>query len=149
MSDLTAALDALGRLGSAAVLGGAIGLEREIRRHWAGLRTHMLVALGAALFVAAGRASTPELGTGASRVIQGIAAGVGFIGAGAIMKLTDRREIKGLTTASSLWMAAAVGTTCGMALYTEAVVATLTALLVLVLLRPLERTIDPPENTPG
>src|SRR6266540_49058 len=97
-------------LGSAALLGGLMGLERELHKHGAGLRTHMMVSLGAALFVQVGVAISTGTTSEVGRVIQGVAAGIGFIGAGTILKLTDRLEIKGLTTASSIWLAAAVGT---------------------------------------
>jgi putative Mg2+ transporter-C (MgtC) family protein len=96
------------RLVTATLLGGLLGAEREFERKAAGLRTHMLVALGAALFIIA-----PEqagLGEGdLGRIIQGVAAGIGFIGAGTILKQTDRGEIKGLTTAASIWLTAAIG----------------------------------------
>jgi putative Mg2+ transporter-C (MgtC) family protein len=96
------------RLITAALLGGLLGVERESVGKAAGLRTHMLVALGAALFVVA--PSEAGLGDGdLGRIIQGIAAGIGFIGAGTILKLTDREEIKGLTTAASVWLTAAIG----------------------------------------
>src|SRR5262245_34929713 len=97
-------------LGSAVLCGGLIGLERELHGRWAGLRTHMMVAMGAAVFVLA---VSPQGGSEVARIIQGIAAGVGFIGAGTILKLTDKLEVKGLTTASSIWLAAAVGTASG------------------------------------
>jgi putative Mg2+ transporter-C (MgtC) family protein len=96
------------RLVAAAVLGGLVGAEREWLGKAAGLRTHMLVSLGAALFVLA--PAEAGLGEGdTSRIIQGIAAGIGFIGAGTILKRTDREEIRGLTTAASIWLTAAVG----------------------------------------
>lgn len=96
------------RLVTAGLLGGLLGAEREAVGKAAGLRTHMLVALGAALFVIA----PDQAGLGAGdlgRIIQGVAAGIGFIGAGTILKLTDRQEIKGLTTAASIWLTAAIG----------------------------------------
>jgi putative Mg2+ transporter-C (MgtC) family protein len=96
------------RLAAAAVLGGLLGVERESVGKAAGLRTHMLVALGAALFVIA--PAEAGLGEGdLGRIIQGIASGIGFIGAGTILKLTDREEIKGLTTAAGIWLTAAIG----------------------------------------
>jgi putative Mg2+ transporter-C (MgtC) family protein len=96
------------RLITAGLLGGLLGAEREAVGKAAGLRTHMLVALGAALFVIApdqAGLSAGDLG----RIIQGVAAGIGFIGAGTILKLTDREEIRGLTTAASIWLTAAIG----------------------------------------
>jgi putative Mg2+ transporter-C (MgtC) family protein len=100
------------RLITAALLGGLLGVERESVGKAAGLRTHMLVALGAALFVVA--PSEAGLGDGdLGRIIQGIAAGIGFIGAGTILKLTDREEIQGLTTAASVWLTAGIGVASG------------------------------------
>src|SRR2546422_8120740 len=130
-------LDAVVRLIVAASLGGLIGVERQMSGHWAGLRTHMMVALGAALFVNAGQRLAPA--GDATRVIQGIAAGIGFLGAGTILKLSDRLEVIGLTTASSIWLAAAIGTSAGLAMYTIAVSAMVLSLVVLAILLPLER----------
>ena len=98
------------RLCAAAVLGALIGYDREKMGKPAGLRTHMLVAMGAALFVLAPAESGMAVAD-LSRVVQGLAAGVGFLGAGAILKLTDEREVLGLTTAATIWMTAAVGVT--------------------------------------
>ena len=96
------------RLVVAAVLGGLVGAEREWVGKAAGLRTHMLVSLGAALFVLGPTEAGLAEGD-ASRIIQGVAAGIGFIGAGTILKRADREEIQGLTTAASIWLTAAVG----------------------------------------
>src|SRR5262245_58591807 len=97
--------DDLSRIGAAALLGGAIGLEREWHGHWAGLRTHMMVAIGCAIFVIAGIAIAGDKHSeSVTRVIQGIASGIGFLGAGTILKLDQKQEIKGLTTASSIWL---------------------------------------------
>ncbi|MCS6849703.1 MAG: MgtC/SapB family protein, partial [Gemmataceae bacterium] len=100
------------RLFWAALLGGLLGFERELTGKAAGMRTHMLVALGAALF-----AVVPEEfgGTTAdtSRVVQGLAAGVGFLGAGSIIKLPEDRRIKGLTTAAGIWLTSAIGVAVG------------------------------------
>ena len=96
------------RLVTAGILGGVLGAERESMGKPAGLRTHILVALGAALFVIGpyqGGLAEGDLG----RIIQGVAAGIGFIGAGTILKVTHREEIKGLTTAASIWLTAAIG----------------------------------------
>jgi putative Mg2+ transporter-C (MgtC) family protein len=96
------------RLVAAALLGGLVGAEREWVGKAAGLRTHMLVSLGATLFVLA--PAEAGLGEGdTSRIIQGIAAGIGFIGAGTILKREDREEIQGLTTAASIWLTSAIG----------------------------------------
>src|SRR5918993_812108 len=93
---------------TAGLLGGLLGAERESEGKPAGLRTHMLVALGAALFVVAPSQAGLAVGD-IGRIIQGVAAGIGFIGAGTLLKLTEREEIKGLTTAASIWLTAAIG----------------------------------------
>lgn len=131
--------DDAARLGAATLLGGAIGLERELKGHWAGLRTHIMVSIGCAIFVIGGLNLSGEQSEAVTRVIQGIAAGVGFLGAGTILKLNDKQEIKGLTTASSIWLAAAVGTVAGLAEYALAVASALVSLFVLGVLGPIER----------
>ena len=130
-------IDTVMRLLVAAALGGLIGVERQMSGHWAGLRTHMMVALGSAIFVIAGQHVGP--GGDSTRVIQGIAAGIGFLGAGTILKLSDCMEVVGLTTASSIWLAAAIGTSAGLGLYTLGIAATVLSLVVLAALLPLER----------
>ncbi len=134
-------------LGSAALLGGLVGLERQLHGRWAGLRTHMMVALGAALFVQIVVQIPGDQGA-LSRVLQGITTGVGFIGAGTILKLTDRLEVKGLTTASTIWLAAAIGSACGMKLFGIACVAVLLTLLILVLLGKAEEYFLKGKNPP-
>ena len=131
------------RLSLAAVLGGLVGIERQFHGRWAGLRTHMTVAIGAATFTVLGLSVAGENSTAAAtRVIQGIAVGIGFLGAGTILKLSDQLEVKGLTTASAIWLAAAVGTAAGLAEYSVAIAATLITLIILALLRPLEKRFD-------
>lgn len=120
------------RLLMAALLGAVLGFERESRGKSAGVRTHMLVSLGAALFVLApSMAGADE--EALSRVIQGIVAGIGFLGAGTILKGNgiDTSHVKGLTTAAGLWMTAAIGTAAGMGREATALASTLLALLVL------------------
>jgi putative Mg2+ transporter-C (MgtC) family protein len=125
------------RLLAAALLGGLIGLEREHTGKAAGLRTHMLVALGSALFTLAPREAGMALAD-LSRVIQGIVTGIGFVGAGAILKLSADRRIVGLTTATSIWLTAAVGSAAALgALWLPALAVGL-ALLILGALRRLE-----------
>jgi putative Mg2+ transporter-C (MgtC) family protein len=131
--------DDLVRIGAAALLGGALGLEREWKGHWAGLRTHMMVSMGCAIFVIGGIAVAGEQSDAVTRVIQGIASGIGFLGAGTILKLDQKQEIKGLTTASSIWLAAALGTTAGLGRYALAVAAAIISLFVLGVLGPLEK----------
>ncbi len=137
--DVNLFIDDLTRIGFAAILGGVLGLEREISGHFAGLRTHMMVAMGCAVFVVAGFVVTENHVESMTRVIQGIVTGIGFLGAGTILKLDEDRKIKGLTTASSIWLAAALGTLAGLGQYVPAAAATVIATLVLAVLRPLER----------
>ena len=129
------------RLVAAGLLGGLLGAEREAVGKAAGLRTHMLVALGAALFVIA----PAQAGLGAGdlgRIIQGVAAGIGFIGAGTILKLTDREEIKGLTTAASIWLTAAIGIAAAVGPLWVPVVCAACAWVVLSVLGNLEARIS-------
>ncbi len=134
--------DDLARIGAAVFIGGAIGLEREWKGHWAGLRTHMMVATGCAIFVIVGITAAGDRAESVTRVIQGIASGIGFLGAGTILKLDQRQEIKGLTTASSIWLAAALGTTAGMAQYALATAAVVISLFVLGVLGPIEKYLE-------
>jgi putative Mg2+ transporter-C (MgtC) family protein len=122
----------------AVFLGGVVGLERQLKGHGAGLRTHMMVALASAIFILASRNVTAESTVEITRVVQGIAAGVGFIGAGTILKLSSEHEVLGLTTASTIWLSAAVGTASGMGEYFLAATAAAMAILLLVTLRPIE-----------
>jgi putative Mg2+ transporter-C (MgtC) family protein len=122
----------------AALLGGIIGFEREFHGKPAGIRTHMLVALGSALVVLV----PLQAGFGEdamSRVVQGLLAGIGFLCAGSILKLEGEEHIRGLTTAAGLWMTTGVGLAAGMGRETTAVLSTLLALVILALERPLNR----------
>ena len=103
LPDATQVAQVLVRLLAAALFGAVVGLQRAHAGKPAGVRTHMLVALGAALLVVAAIESGISQND-LSRVIQGIATGIGFIGAGAILKLSEEREITGLTTASGIWL---------------------------------------------
>jgi len=126
------------RLVAAALLGGFIGAEREWVGKPAGLRTHMLVSLGAALFVLAPtEAGLAEGDRG--RIIQGIVAGIGFIGAGAILKRADRDEIHGLTTAASIWLTAGIGVAAAVGPLWVPVVCVVCAVLILYVLGITER----------
>jgi putative Mg2+ transporter-C (MgtC) family protein len=147
-ADLVDAAEAarlLVRLSVAVLLAAVIGYDRERHASSAGLRTHMLVALGAALFVIVPQHAGFDA-TDMSRVVQGVIAGIGFLGAGAIIKLDDRREIKGLTTAASIWLTAALGMTAGLGQLATAIVGTLIGLIVLAVLPAWEQSIkdDPP-----
>ena len=117
---------------TAVVLGGIVGIQRERVGKPAGLRTHMLVSLGTAVVVLACSAGGMDM-DGLSRVIQGIVTGIGFVGAGAILKLTDQREIQGLTTAAGLWMTAAIGVAVGLGELGIAVIGTVFTVIVLAL----------------
>lgn len=101
------------RLLVAMILGAVIGFQRERTGKAAGVRTHILVALGAALFVIGPEESGID-SAGLSRIIQGLVTGIGFLGAGAILKNTNTREIEGLTTAAGIWMTAAIGVAAGL-----------------------------------
>ena len=118
------------RLTAAAVLGGLLGWEREHAGKAAGVRTHMLVAMGAALFVLVAQQAGISAGDN-SRVLQGIVAGVGFLGAGTILKGDAEGQVKGLTTAAGIWLTAAIGVAAGMGLESTAVLSTALALVVL------------------
>ncbi|AZF11235.1 Mg(2+)-transport-ATPase-associated protein MgtC [Pseudomonas sp. R2-37-08W] len=119
------------RLLMAALLGGILGFERESKGKAAGVRTHMLVALGAALFVMVPQMSGNQADA-MSRVVQGVIAGIGFLGAGTIIKGKDddAGHVKGLTTAAGLWMTAAIGVSAGLGRESTAVLSTLLALAV-------------------
>lgn len=118
------------RLVLAAVLGGIIGYERERKASSAGVRTHMLVAVGAALFVIAPLQSGMDI-SDMSRVLQGIVQGVGFLGAGAIMVRAGQQKIRGLTTAANIWVTAGIGVVVGLGLEATAVLSTFIVLIIL------------------
>lgn len=130
------------RLCAALLAGGIIGLQREASGKAAGLRTHMLVCAGTALFVLAGVEAGMEQDA-MSRVIQGLATGIGFLGAGAILKVESRDQIKGLTTAAGIWITAAVGVLIGIGQLGTAAIGTALAWFVLAVLIKIDRRIDP------
>ena len=129
--------DLAGHLVLAAVLSGLIGLEREWYGHAAGLRTNILVGVGACLFTTLSIEGFPLHGSNqdTARVAAQIVTGVGFLGAGAL--LHDRGGVRGLTTAATIWLVAALGMAAGTAQYFLAVFTTLLTTIVLVLLRPV------------
>lgn len=118
------------RLSIAALLGGLLGWERENKGKAAGVRTHMLVSMGAAMFVLVAQQAGISAADN-SRVLQGIVAGVGFLGAGTILKGDGQSQVKGLTTAAGIWLTAAIGVAAGLGLEATAVLSTLLALAVL------------------
>jgi putative Mg2+ transporter-C (MgtC) family protein len=130
----------LGRLALSVVLGGVLGWERQMGQHPAGLRTHILVALGAAAFTIAGTYGAVGLGTvhDAGRVAAQIVTGIGFLGAGTIWRSGSDRIIYGLTTAASIWVAASLGMLAGFGLYVLAVGCAVLGFAVLRLLKELE-----------
>jgi len=125
------------RIIAATLLGAAVGFEREKAGKPAGLRTHILVCLGTAIVVLACAGSRMDL-DGLSRVIQGIVTGIGFIGAGSILKINEERDIQGLTTAAGLWMTAAIGVAVGLGTLGLALISTGMTLIVLWVLRVME-----------
>jgi putative Mg2+ transporter-C (MgtC) family protein len=136
--------DALVRILVAAALGAVLGFERELRDKPAGLRTHMLVAEGAALFMVGSILLTQEFGHNGdsvsidtTRIASTIVAGIGFLGGGAILQTKDR--VKGITTAAGIWVAAAIGLLAGAGFFVVAIGGTVIALLTLLLLVLPER----------
>jgi putative Mg2+ transporter-C (MgtC) family protein len=129
------------RLIAAIIAGGVIGYQREVSHKAAGLRTHMLVCTGTTLFVLAAVDYGMQLDA-LSRVIQGVVTGIGFLGAGAILKIESSQQIKGLTTAAGIWMTAALGVTIGVGHLGAAALGTLFAWCVLAIFIRLDKRID-------
>lgn len=129
------------RLTLAMAAGAVVGVQREISGKPAGIRTHMLVALGAALFII-GPMEFGMTDDALSRVIQGLITGIGFLGAGAILKLEDRREIEGLTTAAGIWMTAAIGLAIGLGRFGLAALSVIFAWFVLAVIKRTEHWLD-------
>jgi len=129
------------RLLVAVALGGLLGYERESIGASAGLRTHMLVSLGSALFVLIPLQAGMQV-EDLSRVLQGVTAGIGFLGAGAILKQTEKNDIRGLTTAASVWLTAAIGVAAGMGREASALVSAVLAFVILSILRRVTKQRD-------
>ena len=136
MSDL----ELIERLLLSAFLGAALGLEREWRRKYAGLRTNILIAIGSTLFTVMSIDLSWGVGGDPTRVAAQIVTGIGFLGAGAIMR--TGAGVRGLTTASMIWVNAAIGVAVGGGEYHLAIIATAVTLLVLILLNPVENWMD-------
>ena len=140
------------RIFVAALLGGAIGLEREYRAKEAGLRTHFLVALGSALFMIVsaygfeGAIISPEHRWDVSRVAAQVVSGIGFIGAGTIIFHKSENVVRGLTTAAGLWVTAAIGLACGGGMYILSIAATFLVLVGLEAFNFLHHHIDKHPN---
>jgi putative Mg2+ transporter-C (MgtC) family protein len=131
------------RLGVAGVCAMIIGVERERPHRAAGLRTHMLVGLGAAMFVLSSLCAgvSPDA---SSRVIQGVVQGIGFLGAGTIFVMSDRAEVRGLTTAASIWVTAAIGVSAGLGDFWVAGIGTVLAWFALRPMKIIESRLFPP-----
>ena len=132
-------LELIKRLCLSAALGALLGLEREWRQKDAGLRTNILIAMGSTLFTVMSIDFSTGSGGDSTRIASGIVTGIGFLGAGAIMRKGS--SIKGLTTAAMIWVNAAVGMAVGGGEYRVAIIATVVALAVLVVLDPVERAL--------
>ena len=135
----------LGRIAVAALCGGVVGLHFELRARPAGLRTHALAAMGAALFCAVGLEMSP--GSEAVRAVQGVAAGVGFIGAAAVLRRSG--HVSGVTNAASIWMSAAIGCAAGNGNWILAIaVSVFVAALSAATLRAERRWLNKPHRQP-
>lgn len=139
----------LAKLLLAAVLGGMIGLEREIHGRPAGFRTHLLVSLGSCLFVITSIhfytvygnfSGNQPVGVDPGRVAAQVVTGIGFLGAGAIIR--EKFSVRGLTTAACLWVAAAIGVSCGIGLFGLSITVTLISLASLLLLKRVEKKLN-------
>ena len=144
----------LGRVAVAALLGGTLGFDRELRRAAAGVRTYALVGMGSAAFIAAAiliaqaaDADPSTFNDNQSRMAAGVVAGVGFLGAGAILRTNER--VHGITTAAGIWVTAAVGLLIGTGSWILGVGVTILALIIIVGLRPLHESIEQPEGGSG
>jgi len=126
------------RLLAATLLGALVGWERELRDSAAGLRTHMLVALGCAVLVMVPLEGGMEPAD-VSRVLQGVIAGIGFLGAGAVLKSGADNQIRGLTTAASIWATSAIGVTVGLGHEATAILVTLLVLFILAVVWRMEQ----------
>lgn len=129
------------RILAAVLLGGAIGFEREKAGKAAGFRTHILVTLGTCVSVLAGSGYGMN-SDGLSRVIQGIVTGIGFIGAGSIIKSNNESQIQGLTTSAGIWVAAAVGISVGLGELGLALITTVIAVSVLAVVGKVEADLE-------
>ena len=129
------------------ILGTMVGWERQIGRKPAGLRTHILVCLGSTMFVLVARHAVASIGgpnLDPTRIIHGVITGVGFLGAGSIMRTEG--YVHGLTTAASVWMVSAIGVAVGVQAYSLALIGTVLALIVLELFRWVERFLSPEDD---
>ena len=135
------------RLAASAVFGAIIGFEREAAGKAAGLRTHILVTTGSTVFILGCLAANMDA-DGLSRVVQGIATGIGFVGAGTVLKKDSEEKIQGITTSAGIWMAAAIGVTVGLGAIGIGLMAALLTLAVLrlIFLFESENRVSPKSN---
>jgi putative Mg2+ transporter-C (MgtC) family protein len=131
-------LTLIARIAAALAVGAVIGLDRDLRRKPAGVRTHSLVCIGSAAVVLAALDAGGNADA-VSRVIQGLVAGVGFLGAGVIIHHHAHHRVEGLTTAASIWMSAGLGAACGLGCYLLVFAALVAALIALIFGGPIEK----------
>ena len=132
-------LEIIGRLVMATLFGAAIGINRERHGKPAGLRTHALVALGGALFTIIALLLSGDDASATSRIVQGITAGIGFIGAGVIMRRPETQDVHGLTTAAAIWIVSAIGVAVGAGLWRTSLLALVLGLFVLIAGETIDR----------
>ena len=136
--NITELLNDVGPITAALVLGGLIGLEREVHRKPAGLRTNIMICMAATVFTLLAESTYAE--DAESRVMQGVITGVGFLGAGALMYTSG--NVHGMTTAATIWLVTSVGISCGLKRYDIAIFVTILALAVLWGLSPLDKRLN-------
>ena len=129
------------RLIATVIIASVVGVQRERSHKSAGLRTHLMVALGAAIFVLIPEEAGYTTGD-ISRVMQGIATGIGFLGGGVILKVDAQQRVRGLTTAAAIWLMAVIGVSCGIGRFGIAIVSVLLSWFILVALAPIDRILD-------
>jgi putative Mg2+ transporter-C (MgtC) family protein len=138
--------DAVIRLTAATVIGGAIGLDRELHGKPTGIRTLGIVGLGSALVVLASQHAGGADANAGSRVIQGVITGIGFLGAGVILRNPGGKRVHGLTTAAAIWLTACIGVACGVGAWPLVVTSIVLVAVLLSIGKPLERAIGHHDN---
>ena len=132
-------LEITGRLVLATLLGAGIGINREREGKPAGLRTHALVSLGGSMFTIIALLLSPGDPSATARILQGVTAGIGFIGAGVIMRRPDLRDVQGLTTAAAIWLVSAIGVAVGAGLWRTSLIALALGLFILIVGETIDR----------